>query len=377
MEFVDRFRAKSTKAAQVQSRIKRLEKMETITVRAPIKPRMRLVLREPARCGEEVIRLEKAGLSYDGVRWIFRDVDMSIERGERVALVGMNGMGKSTLLRVLAGELPLNEGQRVPGHNVQVGYQSQEFSHLLDRQSTVWETVRRVSSRITDQDVRGILGAMGFSGDDVEKSVSVLSGGETIRLLFARVLADPPNFLVLDEPTTHLDIPSRQTLEAALAEFKGTLCIVSHDIEFVRGVATRIVEMAPPGVRNYSGGYDYYCVKRDENATGQKLSPGLSDGASDVSRKQDRRDQMEKRQQEIRERRKVEKDLAAAEARIAELEAEQGKLADQFGVTDGDVDFAAISQRLQEVQKELSGTISTWERLASRLEWLDKSTATT
>lgn len=365
-EFIDRFRAQATKAAQVQSRIKQLEKIEQISVGKVIRSSMRLKLREPVRSGEEVIRLDGAGLTYDGNRWIFRNVDLAIQRGDRVALVGPNGAGKSTLLRVLAGELTLKEGKRYLGHHVTPGYQSQEFSHLLDSTATVWETVRQVSARPTDQEVRGILGAMGFPGDDVDKKVAVLSGGETIRLLFARVLSDPPNFLVLDEPTTHLDIPSREKLQQALADFTGTICVVSHDIEFLRGVATQVIALGTGDVVVYPGGYDYYCSKIAENGgNGAEKKPEPAAEA-----KVDRRADAERRQEKNREIRKTERDLEAAEKKVAELEAKQSELAAQFADASANADFAALGLQMKAVQSELSETVSRWERLAGRLEWL-------
>ena len=244
--FIERFRAKSSLATQAQSRIKQLARMEKIERLPRVATRGRIRLRPPPHCGAEVVRLEQAGLTYDDTRWVLRGLDIHINRGDKIALVGYNGLGKTTLLRMLAGRLPPSEGKRILGHKVLIGYQSQDFAETMDPLSTVLGTVKSVAADVSEQDARTMLGGFGFSGDTVEKPVEVLSGGEKIRLAFARLLIKPPNFLVLDEPTTHLDIQSREALEQALRDYEGTLCLVSHDIDFVRHVATGIIAMTPP-----------------------------------------------------------------------------------------------------------------------------------
>ena len=223
--FVRRFRAKSTKASQVQSRIKQLEKMETIEAPTTAPNLSKIRLAEPPHSGHEIIRLEGAGFSYDGDRWIYKGLSLNINRGEKVALVGYNGMGKTTLLRTLAGQLDPAEGKRVLGHKVVIGYQSQDFAETMPPEKSIYHIVKDGNPGASEAQVRGLLGGFGFSGETVEKKCEVLSGGEKIRLAFARLFIDPPNFLLLDEPTTHLDINGREALENALKEYKGgALC---------------------------------------------------------------------------------------------------------------------------------------------------------
>jgi ATP-binding cassette, subfamily F, member 3 len=230
--FIERFKAKSTKAAQAQSKMKMLARLDAVELPKIVVSPGRIRLRPPPHCGVEVVRLENAGLTYDNVRWVLQGIDLRLTRGEKVALVGFNGLGKTTLLRMLAGRLPLSEGKRVVSHNVVIGYQSQDFAETMDPGRTVYEMVKSVASDVSDQETRTLLGGFGFSGDAIDKNVGVLSGGEKIRVAFARLLIKPPNFLVLDEPTTHLDIQARERLEEALQNFEGTMCVVSHDIDF-------------------------------------------------------------------------------------------------------------------------------------------------
>ncbi|MCK5676046.1 MAG: ABC-F family ATP-binding cassette domain-containing protein, partial [Verrucomicrobia bacterium] len=285
--FIRRFRAKSTKASQVQSRIKQLEKMERIEAPATIANLSKIRLADPPHSGHEIIRLEGSGVTYDQQRWIFQGLDLNINRGEKVALVGYNGMGKTTLLRTLAGALPLSAGKRVLGHKVVVGYQSQDFAETMPPGKSVFHIVKEGNPAATESDVRKLLGGFGFSGDTVEKRCEILSGGEKIRLAFARLFIDPPNFLLLDEPTTHLDVNGREALESALKDYKGALCVVSHDVTFVRNIAEHIIAIDQTGVSRYPGGYDYYLEKletrnlKPETPAGGTTSSSSVDSADD------------------------------------------------------------------------------------------------
>lgn len=377
--FVERFRAKNTKSSQVQSRIKMLEKMEEVTVPTIVVRAPRIRVPPPPHCGAEVVRLDQAGITYDGTAWVLRGLDLRIERGEKIGLVGLNGMGKTTLLRALAGRLELNEGRRVLGHRVIIGYQAQDFAELMDPARTVLETLRSAAPGMGEKDARTMLGGFFFSGDAVEKPVSVLSGGEKMRLAFARLLAHPPNLLLLDEPTTHLDIPSREALENALIDYTGTLCIVSHDIEFTRKVANGIIAMRPPGVQRYAGGYDYYHEKmeaaardagdevRGGNGRGPALPAGTVNGAAQ-DRKALRRERALKRQEISRIRGPLERKIKAAELRITALEKEQDGLAHQLMKPEPGTDFAVINRRLRELQIELEDTVAEWEKASRELE---------
>lgn len=367
--FIERFRSKSTKATQVQSRIKMLDKMERTELPDDLMTRGRIRIAQPPHCGAEVMRLEKAGVSYDGANWVLRGVDLSIARGEKTALVGLNGLGKTTLLRLLAGALPLNEGCRVVGHKVAPGYQTQDFAETMNPDDTAFHVVRQVAPEVHEQTIRTLLGGFGFSGDAIEKRVSVLSGGEKIRLAFARLLVKPPNFLLLDEPTTHLDVHAREALEDALIAYTGTLYFVSHDVEFVRRVATEIIAMKPPGIRRYPGDYEYYKEKIAENGVSAPESSRSSAPVSG-SRKGEKRERARVIQKRGTRKRELERVMKKAETRIEQLEAEQHELANSMEPGGQPLSFAEINQRLTRIPEEIEKSTRAWEDAATELEEL-------
>jgi ATP-binding cassette subfamily F protein 3 len=374
-KFIDRFRAKNTWSGQVQSRVKMLERLDEVEVSAPPQRAGKLRLRPAPHSGQEVMRMEDAGASYDGERWVLRHMDFRIERGEKVALVGHNGLGKTTLLRIMAGQMPLAEGRRVVGHKVVPGWQSQDFADTMDTDLTVFDTVRSVTPGVTDGEVRTLLGGFGFSGNAVEKKVGILSGGEKVRLAFARLLGNPPNLLLLDEPTTHLDIAGRESLEGALAAFNGTICVVSHDIEFVRRVATAIIAMVPPGVRRYLGGYDDYVAKRDaELAAAGIATLARRDAVTSPAdrRKQEKRERAALIQAWSRRRQNARQRMDRAEKRVEDLEAEQQRLVNELrGQQAPPQGFEALNKRLIELQKEVSAAIRDWECAADSMSRLE------
>ena len=371
--FVERFRAKNTKAAQVQSRVKQLERMEEIRVPQDIIPAPKIRLPAPRRAGDEVMRLEDVGLSYDGTRWVFRGLNVRIERGIKAAVVGLNGRGKTTLLRVLAGILPPNEGRRVTGSNVDLGYQAQDITDVMDPAKTVFQIARSATAEHSDGSIRALLGGFRFSGDAVDKPVDVLSGGEKVRLALARLLLTSPNFILLDEPTTHLDIPSRKALEEALADYQGTLCVVSHDIEFIRHVADTIFDMSPTGLVRYYGNYDYYRHKMTEQAAAPGALPG--DDAAAPSKQQERkaqkREEAERRQDFYQRQKPFRQRADAAEKRLADLDVEQGALLEKIngGELPG-ADYAAVSRRLADIQRETQTATAEWEAAELAIEEL-------
>jgi ATP-binding cassette subfamily F protein 3 len=350
--------------------------MDTVDVPRQIVSRGTIRIPAPARCGHEVMRLDDAGLTYDGDTWVLRNINLRIERGAKIALVGHNGMGKTTLLRLLAGTLKLSSGKRVVGHNVVQGYQSQEFADTMDPTATVLDTVKSLSFDIREQAVRSLLGGFGFSGDAVEKRVSVLSGGEKVRLAFARLLIHPPNLLLLDEPTTHLDIAARETLEDALKQYEGTLCFVSHDVAFVENIATSVVAMRPPGIMPFNGNYAYYREKQLQNETPEQTpSPAQQQAAHEQGRPLDkkelRRQRALARQAVAAETRELRKIVRRAEKQIEVFEAEQAKLLEQMANPDESIDFEDAGRRLKVIQGEIAEYTRRWEEASEKIEALE------
>ncbi|QHI70699.1 ABC-F family ATP-binding cassette domain-containing protein [Tichowtungia aerotolerans] len=362
--FINRFRAKSTKAAQVQSRVKMLEKMDA--VRMPPKPPQAANLRiaPPPRCGAQIMQLENLGFSYDGERWIFRDVNLDIQNGQKIAIVGYNGMGKTTLLRVIAGTLQAGEGRLREGHKVVLGYQSQDFAETMPPDKTVLGVVRDAGNNVSERDVRGLLGSFGFSGDSVDKQVAVLSGGEKIRLAFARIFINPPNFLLLDEPTTHLDIQGREGLEKAIREYPGTVCLVSHDVSFVRGAADHIVEVRDGCVSSFPGGYDYYL----EKTAGQETIEGRKTKVQSPDNVQPSAANPKAARAERAKMREAQKGLRRMEAEMETLQAAQQELHQQMASGNPELDYAVLNIQLSELTQKLTALEARWLEEADRLE---------
>jgi ATP-binding cassette subfamily F protein 3 len=261
--FIRKFRYKATKARQVQSRIKMLDRMERVEmVRAP--KRIHFRMPQPPRSGTSVCELRKIRKAY-GENVVYAGVDFRLLRGDRVALVGINGAGKSTLLKIVAGVLPFEGGERIPGHNVSIHYYAQHQLDALTPENSVLEELATVAGTEMQPRLRAILGAFLFSGDDVEKPVAVLSGGEKSRLALAKMLLRPANLLCLDEPTNHLDVTAREVLEEALEQFDGTMLFISHDRYFINRIATKVVEVKDGGLWDFAGDYDYYLEKSAES----------------------------------------------------------------------------------------------------------------
>jgi ATPase subunit of ABC transporter with duplicated ATPase domains len=264
--FIDRFAARASHAAQVQSRVKKLEKIEK--VRPPKRRRVvEFEFRKPPRSGDDVVRLERVTKRY-GSKTIYDGFDFTVRRLERWCVMGVNGAGKSTLLRLVAGETVPDDGQVVAGASVKLGYFAQHTMDLLDPTLTVLEQLEHDHSAASQGSLRNLLGAFGFSGDEVDKKCSVLSGGEKVRVVLASMLYSPPNFLVLDEPTNHLDMDTKQMLVRALADYQGTMLFVSHDRRFLADLSNRVLELEAEGARVYGGGYGEYVEQTQREAPG-------------------------------------------------------------------------------------------------------------
>jgi ATP-binding cassette subfamily F protein 3 len=277
-KFVDRFRYQANKASQVQSRIKQLEKVKLVErTRDPKRVRFRFPV--PAPSGRNVLELKQASKSY-GETIVYQSLNFSVERGQRVALVGENGAGKSTLLKMLAGVFPPDSGTRTTGHGVTVHYFAQHQADILNAEHTVLESIEEASKSVEMNFIRGLAGAFLFEGANQKKLVKVLSGGERNRVALARMLVEPANTLLLDEPTNHLDPPSVDVLTDSLVDFPGTLVFISHDPIFLTRVATRVVEIENGQAREYHGDYEYYLWKKAQELEPIKGAPETSAPAS-------------------------------------------------------------------------------------------------
>ena len=263
-EFIDRFRQVGSKASQVQSRIKFLEKFERIEKpRAPRKA-FKFSFPQPPRSNQKVVELQKISQAY-GTKQIYKDLDLTVERGDKIVLVGPNGAGKSTLLKILASIIPINGGKIDVGSATKLGYYSQHRSESLNENNTVLEEVMSACSTLREDEARSILGSFLFRRTDVEKRTPVLSGGEKSRLNLVKFLVNPPNLLLMDEPTTHLDILSIDSLVSALKSYEGTLVFISHDVHFIRSLAETTLHINNGTVTRYSGGYEYFLEKSGLN----------------------------------------------------------------------------------------------------------------
>ena len=259
-EFADRFRAVPSKASQAMSKLKQIERMELIEKpMAPRKP-FRFQIPTPPRGGQRTISLEGIHMAY-GTHAVYSGLDLTIERGERTVLVGPNGAGKSTLLKILAGVVEFQKGERTLGHNAKIGYFSQHRTAMLDPNRNVLEEVLASNPSLREDEARAVLGSFLFRKEEIYKPTSVLSGGEKSRLNLIKFLVDPPNLLLMDEPTTHLDILSVESLTLALERYEGTLVFISHDVHFIRKLATKVLHVNGGQIRPYSGGYDYFLEK--------------------------------------------------------------------------------------------------------------------
>ncbi|MBF5044842.1 ABC-F family ATP-binding cassette domain-containing protein [Aggregicoccus sp. 17bor-14] len=264
--FIARFKARASHAAQVQSRVKKLEKIEKVE---PPKRRVTQVFefQPPPRSGDDVAKLTNVVKGY-GKRRIYDGLDFLVRRGERWCVMGVNGAGKSTLLKLISGESQPDAGNVVVGGSVKMGYFAQHAMELLDGERTVFESLQDRFPRASVGSLRALAGCFGFSGDEIEKKVRVLSGGEKARLVLAQMLYDPPNFLVLDEPTNHLDMATKEMLIQALRNYEGTMLFVSHDRHFLAALSNRVLELTPEGLHQYGGGYTEYVARSGHEAPG-------------------------------------------------------------------------------------------------------------
>jgi ATP-binding cassette, subfamily F, member 3 len=391
MEFVNRFRAKNTKATQAQSKLKQIDRMDKVEAPTSDGRKLDFQFPQPQRSGLKVVKLDQIHHAY-GENVVYQGIDFQAERGQRIVLVGPNGAGKSTLLKILAEVLVPQAGTRTLGHNVKAGYYSQYRVDMLHADRTVLEEALDTPQRVTEQFVRTLLGSFLFRGDDVFKQVSVLSGGEKSRLALVKLLLDPPNLLLMDEPTTHLDMSSIDALAYALDQFEGTLIFISHDVYFIRALANHVVHINAGHLTHYPGGYQYYLDKTKaasaraaltaagvrpallSNNQAARTPPARPDTTETPSRKGQKRIEAEQRQARSRER-KTQADLVRhLETEIHELEARQAKLVAELELPDTyekPGHAVAVNRELIEIQDRLGNLNPQWEAAATRLAELD------
>jgi ATP-binding cassette subfamily F protein 3 len=389
MEFVNRFRAKNTKATQAQAKLKQIDRMEKVAAPTNDEKKIDFKFPQPQRSGLKVVTLENIHQAY-GDNVVYRGMEFRAERGQRIVLVGPNGAGKSTLLKILAEVVIPQSGTRTLGHNVKAGYYSQNRVEMLQPGRTVLEEAFDTPQRVTEQFVRTLLGCFLFRGDDVFKQVSVLSGGEKSRLALVKLLLDPPNLLLMDEPTTHLDMASIDALAYALDQFSGTLIFISHDVYFIRALANHVVHVNAGQLTHYPGGYQYYLDKTKASseraaltATG-KYAPHAAEASRRDSpsgqinrpaspaatRKDQKRLEAEQRQARSRER-KVQQEI------VDRLEAEIQQLEKQVTELTADLENPAtyekpgravvVNRELLHAQERLAELNPEWETEAGKL----------
>ena len=373
--FIERFRYKATKAVQVQSRIKQLEKIERIEVDEEDNSALRLKFVCSSRSGNYPVICEDVAKAY-GDHVVFHDVNLTINRGEKVAFVGKNGEGKSTLVKCIMGEISDYTGKLTLGHNVQIGYFAQNQAQLLDGELTVFDTIDRVAVGDIRLKIRDILGAFMFGGEASDKKVKVLSGGERTRLAMIKLLLEPVNFLILDEPTNHLDMRSKDVLKEAIRDFDGTVILVSHDRDFLDGLATKVYEFGGGVVKEHLGGiYDFLKKKQIENLNELQKASSLSESptggkkpsAAEAPQASSGRLSYEEQKELNKRLKKLERRVADCETEIEQTEAAIAILEEKMATPEGASDMSLYEQH-QKLKQQLDRVMEEWDAASTELE---------
>ena len=376
-KFVDRFGAKASMASRAKSKEKQIERLQEVAVEEPTEELKRINFKfpQPPRSGLKVVELEHVQQAY-GEHVVYRDLNFTAERGQKIVLVGPNGAGKSTLLKILAGILPIQGGTQELGSNVFTGYFAQNRLDNLNPDLTVFENVmelRTVENQLSEQQARAILGAFLFRKDDVHKPVGVLSGGEKSRLALARLLVKPPNLLLMDEPTTHLDIPSIDALTSALKNYEGTLIFISHDVHFIRSLDAQVLHVHSGRLTAYAGNYDYYLEKSRATDARAALTAGFTDArpvqaaAAPVAAKPAAPAAKKPSANELR---KFREHVGQLEKKVVDLETKQAEITAELEDPSSYADkgkFHHLNKELSVVVDEIAAATTAWEEAATKL----------
>jgi ATP-binding cassette subfamily F protein 3 len=380
-KFVDRFGAKASMASRAKSKEKQIERLQEVAVEEPVEELKRINFKfpQPPRSGLKVIELEHVQQAY-GDHVVYRDLNFTAERGQKIVLVGPNGAGKSTLLKILADVIPIQGGVRELGSNVVTGYFAQNRLDNLHADATVFENVmelRTNENQLTEQQARAILGAFLFRKDDVHKPVSVLSGGEKSRLALARLLVKPPNLLLMDEPTTHLDIASIDALIGALKNYEGTFIFISHDVHFIRALAETVLHVHSGRLTPYAGNYDYYLEKSKAGDARAALTAGFTD-ARPVQQKAapaKAAPAPAARKLSANEIRKFREQVGQLEKKVVELETKQADITAALEAPETYADkgkFHHLNLELTAVVDQITAATAAWEEAATKLAEMEK-----
>lgn len=367
-KFIERFRYKATKAIQVQSRIKQLEKLDRIEIEEENNSSLKINFPPAPRSGREAVKCINVTKKYNS-HIVLENINLTIESGEKVAFVGRNGEGKTTLARIIMQELE-HEGTVQPGHNIKIGYFAQNQAQMLNEELTVFETIDEIAVGEVRTKIRDILAAFLFPGEDVDKKVKVLSGGEKSRLAMIRLMLEPVNFLVLDEPTNHLDINSKDILKNALINFTGTVLVVSHDRDFLDGMVNCVYEFRNKKIKQHLGGiYDFIQKTKIESLKELNIKPVKPDG--NINRKL-----MPENRISFEEKKKISRNIANMERQIENTELEIAKLEEEMAVLNKllsapeNIDDHTFFNKYEKLKTELANAMGTWEKEHNYLEEL-------
>ena len=366
-KFIERFRYKATKAVQVQSRIKQLDKLDRIEIEEEDNAALKLNFPPAPRSGRVIVEAKNITKSYDNLL-VLNDIDLKIENGEKVAFVGRNGEGKTTLARIIMQELK-HQGSLILGHNVKIGYFAQNQAQLLNGELTVFETIDEIAVGDIRTKIRDILAAFLFRGDDIDKKVKVLSGGEKSRLAMIRLMLEPVNFLILDEPTNHLDMRSKEILKNALINFTGTVLVVSHDRDFLDGLVTCIYEFRDKKVKQHLGGiFEFLQRKKIESLKQLEIKSNSNNSGYEKAKEKINSELSFEEKKEInRTIARLEKKIIQTEETISKLEREIEQL-DKILSSSENIEDHSVYENYEELKRKLEETMNDWEKSHEELE---------